>query len=183
MPDSRRELAQLGIELDSCTTEPAFRGIRFCDDRSTVSADFPSGKESAFAVSRCTASLVDRAREVGVRMRWGTPVTLNPGQPAALAGEPVHYRYLIGADGQSSRVRSWAGLSAARCSLAASASACHYRIAPWSPYVEIHWGPLRPGLCHSRGRRRSLRRSHDAFSRDERATAEVIQASRLSGKS
>src|ERR1700761_4829627 len=108
MPDSRRELARLGIDLASSHGAP-FRGIRFCDEHSTASADFATATDlpgEGIGLRRLVLHglLVDRARDLGVRMRWGTPVALVSNQPASLAGEPVSYRYLIGADGQSSRV-------------------------------------------------------------------------------
>ena len=140
MPDSRRELTQLGLELDS-RHGAALRGIRFCDDYSTVSADFPSGHGIGLRRVALHAALVDHAREVGVRMLWGAHVTLDPGRPAALAGGSAHYRYLIGADGHSSRVRSWAGLENGKFFSRRFGFRAHYRVAPWSPYVEIHWGP------------------------------------------
>ncbi len=146
MPDSRRELAQLGVDLNGAHGA-AFRGIRFCDDRSTVTANFSSpgcSTEEGIGLRRVVlhSLLVDRARDIGVRLRWGAPVVLNPGQPATIAGERVTYRYLIGADGQSSRVRTWAGLSRGTLHTRRFGFRMHYRIAPWSDYVEVHWGPL-----------------------------------------
>jgi menaquinone-9 beta-reductase len=151
MPDSRRELAQLGVDL-SCADGAPFRGIRFCDDRSTVTADFSSpGRttKEGIGLRRVVlhSLLVDHARDVGVRLRWGTPAALNPGQPLTLAGERVTYRYLIGADGQSSRVRTWANLTKGTLHTRRFGFRMHYRIDPRafdlsSPYVEVHWGPL-----------------------------------------
>jgi flavin-dependent dehydrogenase len=39
-------------------------------------------------------------------------------------------------------VRSWSGLDAASRRSRRFGFRAHYRVAPWSPYVEIHWGPL-----------------------------------------
>lgn len=146
MPDSRRALSRLGVDLTRARGVP-FRGIRFCDDHSTVSADFSSGEGIGLRRLTLHSLLVDRAREVGVRMRWGAPVILNRGQTPSLAGEPVTYRYLIGADGQSSRVRTWAGLDCGRLVTRRFGFRRHYRVAPSSTYprsrhVEVHWGPL-----------------------------------------
>lgn len=141
MPDSRRELWQLGVDLN-CVHGAAFHGIRFCDDRSTVTANFSSGDGMGVRRVVLHSLLVDRARDIGVRLRWGTPVVLNPGQPATIAGERVTYRYLIGADGQSSRVRAWAGLNRGTLHTRRFGFRMHYRVRPWSDYVEVHWGPL-----------------------------------------
>src|SRR5271155_2074453 len=67
MPDSRRELAQLGVDLTRAHGA-RFRGIRFCDDRSTVSAEFASDEGIGLRRLTLHSLLVDRAREVGVRM-------------------------------------------------------------------------------------------------------------------
>lgn len=146
MPDSRRELARLGVDLNRVHGAP-FRGVRFCDDRSTVTANFSSGEGIGLRRVVLHSLLVDRARDIGVRLRWGTPVTLNPGQPATMDGEPVTYRYLIGADGLSSRVRTWAGLSRGTLHTRRFGFRVHYRVKPQAfdltnPCVEVHWGPL-----------------------------------------
>jgi flavin-dependent dehydrogenase len=150
MPDSRRELARLGVDLAPAHGAP-FRGIRFRDDRSTVSADFHAGVDlpgEGIGLRRLVlhSLLVDRARELGVRMCWGRVTTLLPNQPPLLGGESVTYRYLIGADGQSSRVRTWAGLDRGTLYTRRFGFRTHYRIKPqseiWPRYVEVHWGPL-----------------------------------------
>ena len=46
----------------------------------------------------------------------------------------------MGADGSGSRLRGWAGLAATRRDAQRFGFRRHYRIAPWSDYVEIHWG-------------------------------------------
>jgi flavin-dependent dehydrogenase len=144
MPDSLQELARLGVHLDS-SHGVEVRGVRFCDELSTVSADFPTGhfpNGRGIGVRRLTLhrQLVDRATEIGVRMLWGSRITLRRGEPVSIAGKPVSYRYLIGADGQSSRVRSWAGLDQGRLLTQRFGLRVHFRVAPWSPYIEVHWG-------------------------------------------
>jgi menaquinone-9 beta-reductase len=139
MPDSLHELARLGVYLDS-RRGAKVRGVRFCDEHSTVSADFPTGQGIGVRRLALHRQLVDRAAEIGVRMLWGSRITLRPGQPATIAGKPVSYRYLIGADGQSSRVRSWAGLDRGTLLTQRFGLRVHFRIAPWSPYIEVHWG-------------------------------------------
>src|SRR5277367_4284740 len=42
MPDSLHELNRLGVHPDTAHGVK-FSGVRFCDEHSTVSADFPSG--------------------------------------------------------------------------------------------------------------------------------------------
>jgi flavin-dependent dehydrogenase len=53
----------------------------------------------------------------------------------------MRFRWLIGADGQASSVRRWAGLDRARMRSLRFGFRTHYRVAPWSEFVEVHWAP------------------------------------------
>lgn len=137
MPDSRRELARLGVEAGRGAE---FRGILFADERSRVSAEFPCGVGLGVRRPVLQRLLLERAEELGVRFRWGSPVTARKGQPVTVAGEAVTYRWLVGADGHASQVRAWAGLEAERLRRQRFGFRAHYRVQPWSEFVEIHWG-------------------------------------------
>jgi flavin-dependent dehydrogenase len=63
-------------------------------------------------------------------------------QPVRLDGEPCTYRYLIGADGQSSRVRQASGLGQGKILSRRFGTRCHYQVKPWTRMVEVHWGNL-----------------------------------------
>lgn len=141
MPDARRDLARLGVEL---TTDHGaeFTGIRFAGPRHSVAADFPLGVGLGVRRPVLHRHLLGRAEELGVRFTWKSTVVLKPHQPAQIAGRSYPYRWLVGADGHASRVRSWAGLDADSLRSRRFGFRAHYRVAPWSPYVEIHWGPL-----------------------------------------
>lgn len=140
MPDSRRDLALLGIEVPK-SSGAEFRGIRFCDQRSSVSAAFPSTQGLGVRRTVLHQLLVDHAADVGVRFAWKASVKAMPGQPITMNGEPVRCRILIGADGQSSRIRTWAGLDEGSLLSRRFGFRIHYRIAPWTPNVEVHWAP------------------------------------------
>jgi flavin-dependent dehydrogenase len=143
MPDSRRDLARLGVELPGdCGAQ--FHGIRFCDQRSSVSAEFPTGCGLGVRRTVLHQLLADRAAEAGVRLAWKNTILTRPGQPIALNGRPVHYRYLIGADGQSSRLRAWAGLDEGSVLTRRFGFRIHYRTASSVAsqpirHVEVHW--------------------------------------------
>lgn len=138
MPDSRRELVRLGIDLPD-SSGATFSGIQFCDEHSSVAADFPYGKGLGIRRTTLHQRLIDHANAVGVRLAWKTIVNVDPGRPIAIDGAAVKYRYLIGADGQSSRVRAWAGLDAGALLTRRFGFRTHYGIAPWSSHVEVHW--------------------------------------------
>ena len=55
-------------------------------------------------------------------------------------GEALRFGWLIGADGQASSVRRWAGLDGVRKQSVRYGFRTHYKVKPWSDYVEIHWG-------------------------------------------
>jgi menaquinone-9 beta-reductase len=146
MPESHRALIQLGVHLEP-HHGAEFTGITFASDQARVSADFPSG--SGIGVRRTTLHrlLLDRASALGVRFSWNAPVVLNAHQPASVAGESLAYRWLIGADGTASRVRTWADLDSAHLRSRRFGFRAHYRICPRtteseSRHVEVHWGPL-----------------------------------------
>ena len=140
MPDARRNLAALGVHCEAGEGTP-FRGIRFIHwtdgDPVSVSADFERGEGVGMHRTALHARLVERAAAIGVRMRWQTHVSL--GSRVSLNGEACRYRWLVGADGQSSRVRKWAGLEPGRLISRRFGFRRHYRVRPASDYVEVHW--------------------------------------------
>lgn len=131
MPDSLDALRRLGITFDP-ERSFTFRGIRFLGAGGTVAADFR--RESGIAVRRIRLHqlLIDRAEELGVKLLWRAPVKdLND----------IRARWIVGADGQNSRVRRWAGLDAARRESFRYGFRRHYRVRPWTEFMEIYWGP------------------------------------------
>jgi flavin-dependent dehydrogenase len=55
-------------------------------------------------------------------------------------GRLVRARWIAGADGGNSPVRRWTGLDACHHESRRFGFRRHYHIAPWSEYMEIHWG-------------------------------------------
>jgi menaquinone-9 beta-reductase len=140
MPDSLEVLARLGVRGEDLASCP-FRGIRFVDGALAVEADFPSGHGLGIRRVVLHPAMVEAARAAGVRILWDSPVSGLAAQVAMVAGREITARWLIGADGESSRVRSWAGLDAARSWRVRFGFRRHWPIAPWSEYMELHWGP------------------------------------------
>jgi flavin-dependent dehydrogenase len=129
MPDSRRAAARLGIEIpDSLGFE--FRGIRFHGAGRSVEANFPRGKGIGIRRTTLHHAMVDAAVRAGVELRWNSPV-------ARL--EDVKARWIVGADGGASRVRSWAKLDQFVRNTRRFAHRLHFGIAPWTDYMEIYW--------------------------------------------
>ncbi|MBZ5608944.1 MAG: NAD(P)/FAD-dependent oxidoreductase [Acidobacteriia bacterium] len=132
MPDSIAALARLGVQLHPDDGFP-IRGLRFLGDGASVEAAFPSGLGVALRRTRLHEILVNRAEQAGVTLCWGRRVRGPSDIPPC--------RWLIGADGQNSRVRREAGLDSATRSSFRFGFRRHYHASPWTDFVEAYWGP------------------------------------------
>jgi menaquinone-9 beta-reductase len=141
MPETLGALRKLGVELP-VGAGYRFQGIQFAQDDLRVTADFPDGAGIGIRRTVLHELLIREAEKCGVALLWKTPVTGIAADGVQLPGGRMRARWIIGADGGSSRVRRWSGLSAAAFNSRRVASRRHYRVAPWSEYVEFHWGPF-----------------------------------------
>ncbi len=132
MPDSLEALAELGVHLDGVPASHPFRGIRFLGANSQVAATFPTGEGIGLRRTVLHEMMIERAAAVGVEMRWGATVS-DP--------DSIQARWIIGADGQKSKVRQWSGLDATRRESRRYGFSRHYRMAPWADKVEVYWAP------------------------------------------
>jgi len=140
MPDALATLASLGVEITE-RDGYSFRGIRFANSVYQVDAHFPHGTGIGVRRTRLHSSLAEHARTTGARMLWNSRLKLLAQNSALVNGEEIKFRWLVGADGQASFVRRWAGLDAHRKESLRYGFRRHYQIKPWSEYVEVHWGP------------------------------------------
>ena len=139
LPNSLLAAARLGITIGPALGSP-FRGIRFCDSRYSVSADFPAGTGIGIRRPVLQNLLVERAAGAGVEMLWNQPVTGLQSHVVLLGSKCITARWIVGADGAQSLVRRWAGLYRRSDQTRRFSYRRHYRVAPWSDYMEIHWG-------------------------------------------
>jgi flavin-dependent dehydrogenase len=132
MPDGLTALGRLGVSIPESGSHP-FRGISLVNGKDRAAAHFP-GEDTALGTRRTTlhSVLVSQAEREGVQLKWGTGVT---------GLHDVAARWIIGADGTASRVRKWAGLEACTRNTRRFGFRRHYRTAPWTDCMEIHWGP------------------------------------------
>ena len=138
LPDAVAALGELGVELretDGC----ALRGIRFEDERSSVSARFPDGHGLGVRREILHQRMMQRARDCGVPLLWKTPVTGLAKGGVVAGGNRIRARWVIGADGSQSRVRRWSGLECFVSQRSRFAFRLHYRLPPWSDFTEVHW--------------------------------------------
>jgi flavin-dependent dehydrogenase len=125
LPDAVAALESLGVPLDIGYT---LRGIRFCCGPESAAAEFPGRKGRGVRRLELHNLLRTHAEEAGVNLRWGTPV------------RNVEARWIVGADGSSSLLRKRAEIRATNLTPRRYACRQHYRIEPWTDYVEVHWG-------------------------------------------
>jgi flavin-dependent dehydrogenase len=142
LPDGLAALQALGIHVPFSDGR-LFHGIRFVSGALAANAWFP-GDGFGLAVRRtCLHQLViDRATQLGVHLLWRTPVTGISAEGVRVGGRFVRTRWIVGADGSNSRVRRWAGLEAGPRPRLRYAFRQHFRVAPWTDCMEVHWsGP------------------------------------------
>lgn len=139
MPDGIEAARELGIPLEQAGGWP-FRGIRFADGSVTVGADFPHGTGFGLRRTALHTLMVEHAADAGVRLLWGTRVSGIAGDEVSVDGRRVRTRWIVGADGGNSITRRWAALDEFERDSRRFAFRRHYRVAPWSEFMEIHWG-------------------------------------------
>lgn len=129
LPDGVAAAAALGIDLRDVESHP-IRGIRFHGEGVSVAADFPHEPGRGIRRTSLHHALVREAERCGVELRWGCSVA---------APDQIDAKWLVGADGIGSGVRKWAGLDACARDSRRYGFRIHYRLRPWTDYVEIHW--------------------------------------------
>ena len=130
LPSAPAALARLGIQIEREQAFPIL-GIRFVGDGASVEASFPAGFGFGMRRTVLHRVLADRAAELGVKLLWGEHQKHLPDRSS--------YHWLIGADGQNSRVRNMAGLDRVSRESARFGFRRHYQIEPWSDHIEVHW--------------------------------------------
>jgi flavin-dependent dehydrogenase len=140
MPDGLAALERLGLQLP-LSEAYRFQGIRFLSRELSTDALFPAGG-FGLAARRTVLHRVmtERAAQVGSELLWGTAVTGVSADGVHVGKDVVRARWIIGADGSNSRVRRWAGLEAGYRPRLRFAFRRHYRVAPWTDHMEVHWG-------------------------------------------
>jgi len=138
LPHGVAALRQLGIHLNASNALP-FAGICFQDEGSSVRAEFAGGTGFALRRTRLHQLLIDRAIETGVELHWGANVAQMDPRFLATAEKQFPYDWLIGADGQNSAVRKWAGLRSRTGRGKRFGFRRHYQVRPWTDVVEVYW--------------------------------------------
>ena len=124
-----------------------FVGIRFVGLDSSADAVFPDEAARSCSAPNFSASIIaERAEQLGTDFLWGTSVSGICAEGVRIGDRVVRCRWIVGADGSNSLVRRWAGLDDGRKPRLRYAYRRHYRVAPWTDHMEIHWGARAKGM-------------------------------------
>ncbi len=142
IPEAQAILTSLNIHL-SKDAGCRFRGIRFLQREKKVCTKYPEGEGLGLRRTLLHEVLVAKAEEDGAELLWKTPVTGIDPVSVELKQGRVTAKWIVGADGSGSRVRRWSGLAEESGRRQRFAARRHYRVPPWSEYIEIYWGECR----------------------------------------
>ncbi|WP_432009364.1 NAD(P)/FAD-dependent oxidoreductase [Streptomyces bacillaris] len=136
MPGGLAALHALGVH-------PAghpLRGIRYTDGLRTAQAPFRGAYGLGVRRTALHTALHERAEALGVRIVEGKVREVRQdGHTVTAAG--LTARWLIAADGLHSPLRRALGLDHPASGPGRYGLRRHYRTAPWSDLVEVHWSP------------------------------------------
>ncbi|HEY1760733.1 MAG TPA: NAD(P)/FAD-dependent oxidoreductase [Bryobacteraceae bacterium] len=144
MPVALAIANRLGIEFPAGAGFP-FRGIRFIGPQSCAEANFAEGAGLAgvgLAIRRTLlhSLLADQAAQAGVELLWENAATGCDADGVQIGARRICPRWIVGADGERSSMRRWAGLDRFHSNKTRFGFRRHYAVEPWSSHVDIHWG-------------------------------------------
>ena len=143
MPSGLAPLRDLGISVEDLPGR-SFEGIRYVDRDVSAEGHFEAGQGRGIRRPVLHQALVDRTLELGVRCHWGVVVkSLNAvgrdGCEVVSSAGDWRSRWVVAADGLHSRLRTWLGLEGTPTRWPRFGVRRHYRLEPWSSFVEVHW--------------------------------------------
>jgi menaquinone-9 beta-reductase len=138
MPDGLEALRSLGVSIEG--EGVPFRGLRFADERHLAEATFPGVYGLGLRRTRLHQLLLDYAVEVGVKTLFQTKATAIEFDGVILEKGFLRCRWIIGADGVNSNVRRLVGLAPKKHDDFRVGLRQHYRVRPWTDFVEVYWG-------------------------------------------
>jgi 2-polyprenyl-6-methoxyphenol hydroxylase-like FAD-dependent oxidoreductase len=138
MPDTVAALCEMGVAIQPAEGLP-LRGVRFFSNGVAIEANFKGAQGIGLRRTVLHARMAAHAAKIGVRLLWKSPVSEFSAKGVRVRGEFVAADWIVGADGSGSRVRRWAGLEAGNQKTRRFAFRSHFRLAPWSNYVEVYW--------------------------------------------
>ncbi|MCY7396536.1 MAG: FAD-dependent monooxygenase [Nocardioides sp.] len=135
MPGALQSLQDLGVDPPG----HAFRGVRYVGGRRSTQSDFAHGPGRGIRRTTLHAALLDAALAAGARVEY-RPVRELRQDDQHVVADGVRARHLVAADGLHSPLRRSLGLDVPLTRHPRFGLRRHFRTAPWSAYVEVHWG-------------------------------------------
>lgn len=143
MPAGVRLLAELGVDLAKLDAAP-LRGIRFLEGDHDLEGTFATANGLGVRRTRLSEALLAAARRAGVEVHFDCKLMDWQRDSAGIGARTslgeIRSRILVGADGLGSRIRARAGLSLTPHRRRRFGIRRHFRVRPWSDFVEVHWG-------------------------------------------
>ncbi|MEU4261803.1 NAD(P)/FAD-dependent oxidoreductase [Streptomyces argenteolus] len=134
MPGGVAALRALGVMVPGS----ALRGIRYIDGARRAEAYFRGAPGLGVRRTALHEALYRRALELGVRIVAGRVGEVRQALDSVGAAG-LTARWLIAADGLHSPVRRTLGLDRPASAPHRYGLRRHYRVAPWTDFVEVHW--------------------------------------------
>lgn len=134
MPGAVAALAHIGIAPDG----EDLVGIRYLAGRHAVEAPFRHGLGRGVRRTTLHAAMRTAAEASGVTLEQRHAREVRSDADGAVV-DGQRFRYVVAADGLHSPVRRRLGLDGRPSSRRRYGVRRHYRIAPWTPFVEVHW--------------------------------------------
>lgn len=142
MPPGVAWLRRMGVQVAAGEARP-FRGIRYVDGDAVAEADFVEGPGLGIRRTVLSSAMLARAAALGVEVRLdceaGAFVTHADHVVLETTRGQVESRWLVGADGLHGRVRKACGFAVTTGQPRRLGVRRHFRLAPWSDLVEVHW--------------------------------------------
>lgn len=134
MPSGVAALRALGVEVSG----HPLRGIRYLEGARSAEAEFRGRTGLGVRRTALHTALHARAVELGVRIVRGKVADVRQGHDRVTACG-LTARWLIAADGLHSPVRRGLGLDGPATAARRYGLRRHYRVTPWTEFVEVHW--------------------------------------------
>lgn len=134
MPHTIRHLEALGVGVRG----KAFAGITYTDGHRFARADFRTGSGMGVRRTELHAALTEAALAAGARIVRAEVGPISQGAESVRCGD-LRSRYLVAADGLHSPIRRSLGLDKPSRGRRRWGIRRHYRVAPWTDTVEVHW--------------------------------------------
>ncbi len=151
MPGGVDALHRLGVVIPAGASMP-FDGLQLVTESLrgplVAAAPFRAG-QYGLGIRRTVLhrAMIERAEGLGAELNWDVAGMALAPQGVTTSRGTLEADWVVGADGLHSRVRRWIGAAEPVPSRKRYGLRRHYRIAPWTTRVEVHWAQGVDAYC------------------------------------